>query len=307
MQPLIKYSIRVVVGPKISNGHGIDSKPCSVTREVFIVPFCTKAPPVAVEDLPGEYRLLATKTLKQHLWSKGMGQLEASACEPAPLNMATSAPRSASCLSLRLTYQLPYKIAMRVRPRDWQVLIESKIITFTFYSCLPLETAPNMQDVKMKPSIRLDSNLIFSETKLFTNLPWCLNKPSVDRTIPTSPSFLWVAKVDVPINVSKELLPTFFTPLAARRYALKITVRVAGLHHVAPELQLPLQLVHEPLNGPLSASSGDILRSSLDIESIVSDEDDAQVSIPRGFPVYGSMLTRTQETTSPPPYERSVS
>jgi hypothetical protein len=73
MQPLIKYSIRVVVGPKISNGHGIDSKPCSVTREVFIVPFCTKAPPVAVEDLPGEYRLLATKTLKQHLWSKGMG------------------------------------------------------------------------------------------------------------------------------------------------------------------------------------------------------------------------------------------
>lgn len=275
MQPLIKYSIRAVVSPQTSSDRRVKSKSCSVTRDILLMPFCAKAPPVAVEDSPGEYRLQATTVLKQHLWSKSMGQLEASALEPTPLNLATTGRRSTSCVSLTLAYQLPYGTAPTVKPRDWRVSIESNLIAFTFYSSSFLETAPSVRDIKTIRSVRLDSSSVFCETRSFTNVPWYFYKPLEVSAKPTGPSSLWIANIDVPTNAPKELLPTFLSPLAARRYVLRIRVHIVGLRHVAHDLQLPLQVIHEPLNGSLLMTSAHTSRNSLNIESVLPDEDDA--------------------------------
>jgi hypothetical protein len=62
---------------------------------------------------------------------------------------------------------------------------------------------------------------------------------------------LWDANIGFPISAPKNLSPTFLSSLTTRRYALRIIIRVVNMHHAAFELQLPLQIVHEPLNeGP---------------------------------------------------------
>lgn len=296
MQPLIKYSIRTVVSPLSSSDRRVKSKSCSMTREILLMPFCAQAPPVAVEDSPGEYRLQATTVLRQHVWGKSIGQLDASAPEPVALNLATAGVRSTSCATLSLAYQLPYGAKSTVKPRDWRVSIELNLIAFTFYSSSLLETAPSVRDIKTMRSVRLDSSSVFSEKRSLTNAPWHLYKPLVNSARPTSPLSLWIAKIDIPIKTPQDLIPTFLSPLAARRYALRMRIHICGLRHVPLELQLPLQITHESLSDSSSMTSSYASRStsrtSSYLESVLSEDGDAQVSKAEVEIVCGSILMR---------------
>src|SRR6266536_3341529 len=76
MQPLIRYSVRAVVVPIGTEGRLIEREACASSRDISLKPFCMAPPPVEIADLPGDYRLSSTKSLKKSLWGKSIGYLE---------------------------------------------------------------------------------------------------------------------------------------------------------------------------------------------------------------------------------------
>lgn len=78
-------------------------------------------------------------------------------------------------------------------------------------------------------------------------LPWRLHRLSPAGTITTGPlATPWTSVLIVPVNASKDLLPTFLSPLSARRYALVLNLKVGGLSHGTLALETPIQVIYGP-------------------------------------------------------------
>jgi len=59
----------------------------------------------------------------------------------------------------------------------------------------------------------------------------------------------WLATLDVPVNISKSLSPTFLNVLSAQRYAVLLRISIQNLHHGVLELIIPVQLIYSPPDG----------------------------------------------------------
>jgi hypothetical protein len=258
MQPFIGYTIQVVVMLKDANGQLVTKGKCSSSRDILLKPFNLAAPPLEISDLRGDYRLSSTMALKKSLWNKSIGCLEISAIEPYPLNMLTEAPRSTSIVPLKLTFSPHQEHALRVRPFEWDFQIETKILVLTFYSTRPLEQEPSLQEVKTKPFLKVDSSLLNLETRIINDACWGHRRLSQHGTILSTQTPSWNTQFDIPINAPKDLLPTFLSPLASRRYALRVIIDVVGMHHSSLELQVPLQVNLEPSSSDDTAEDSNI-------------------------------------------------
>jgi hypothetical protein len=61
--------------------------------------------------------------------------------------------------------------------------------------------------------------------------------------------------LNVPVNASKNSLPTFLNPLSARQYAVALKLTIEGLLHGVKRLVIPIQVIYYPLEGIPSQTS----------------------------------------------------
>lgn len=61
----------------------------------------------------------------------------------------------------------------------------------------------------------------------------------------------WTTTLSLPVNTSKDLLPTFLNALSARQYALVLRLMIEGLYHDTIELIVPVQVIYYPADTTL--------------------------------------------------------
>ncbi|KAF3908299.1 hypothetical protein AA313_de0206526 [Arthrobotrys entomopaga] len=229
------------------------------TREIVIVPSIPASPPLQIRYYPREYQISCCKALKKRAWDKPLATLEVSAQEPSPLEVNTKAPQAATVTKLRLDLSnLGAKCANKLRMQDWVVQVTSHMTAWTFYTTKDrLTNIPTMETLAEDPSLFLIKEVLPKDTRQISNIEWFLTSPPrYEESAFNSPSqpSCWTAELPVTVTCSKNLVPTFLNPLAARRYAIVFRIKVLGLSHDEIEVKVPVQIVH---NGKTS-SDGDL-------------------------------------------------
>jgi len=76
MQPFIHYNIRavvryrdVVIGPSVE---------MQESREILLIPFTEASPPLEIQDFPGEFFPISTRTLKSSRLAGAFGEMSIS-------------------------------------------------------------------------------------------------------------------------------------------------------------------------------------------------------------------------------------
>lgn len=285
MQPLIKYSIEASVLPTESRRHCTAARIAS--RGINIMPIEYASPPLCT-GITGKFPLRSTKILRQHLWSKSLGELEVSAVEPSPLNGLTSAPRASSTVCLKLAFRPQHYYTTNPPPFEWSCEVQYRILAKTFYATFIFEEPPDVY-MKSNANIELHSKVVTAEKRSFKTSSWRLDRLSKHGTIVQNERLPWMTRLFVPINAPKTLLPTFLAQLAARKYSLWISVRIRDFYHNQLEVEVPLQVVFDPSDGmsqvAVGSHEGDPYDRSLSAQTLTppveATETQSQVCLPR--------------------------
>jgi hypothetical protein len=242
MQPFINYNIRASVRFRgTAVGPSVDMQE---SREILLIPFTEESPPLEVEDFPGEFWLVSTRSLKASCLANPFGEMSISMDEPPPLRISTDGGNATSMVKLQLSLRLASGVTNKIKPHTWSCTIESHILVKTFYSTVPLRSMPGNRLVQDQSRIQVKSNGIELPTRTINLLEWRhdrhseLNMPTQDRNAP------WTMTLYLPATAPSSLLPTFCSALAARRYALRLRLKIKGLHHSMFVLVVPLQVIH---------------------------------------------------------------
>jgi len=241
MRPMIEYTLT-------ASAMHIDSrKRYQCKREINVMPLNAVAPPLQVEDFPRDYTLVSSKVLKRHRWSRPIGKLTISAMEPQPLNISTNAPRASTTASIKLFFEPCEARVCATRPYDWSIAVRSFVRIRTYVTTRPFKEIPSQEIVETDPLVQLDSKATSASRRQCDTLPWRLHRLSPAGTITTGLlATPWTSVLIVPVNASKNLLPTFLSPLSARRYILVLDLKVGGLSHGTLALEIPIQVIYDP-------------------------------------------------------------
>ena len=245
-QPIITYMIRVT---RIRTNILMRSPvKCREQREIFVMPFTSAAPPLETAYFPGEYKCYTSKTLRQHMWSRSHGDLQISAREPSPLNLSTIAPRSSSVLSLKLAFT-PRALCEIYRPPDWKVTVKYYLRSRTFFSTRKLDRIPTAAAMQSNQFLGMRDHNTASEIREYATSSWRRDEMLDNGVAKGDRICLWTTTLNVPVNASKNLLPTFLNPLSARQYAVVLTLTVYGFLHGVLRLVIPVQVICYPSDG----------------------------------------------------------
>jgi hypothetical protein len=242
MQPLINYNIRAVV--RFRGGADGPSMEMQGNREIPFIPFTEASPPLEIGDFPGEFLSISTQPLKISRFAAPFGEMDISMGEPQPLRFSTNGPSASTVSKLQLTLRLADAVASKVKPHTWSCTIESHILVKTFFSTVPMRSMPGncLIDAQSRVQGRSDAMELATRTVAMTawRLDWHseLEKPSQAGSAP------WTMTLDLPVTVPSTLVPTFCSSLAARRYALRLRLKIKGLHHSTFVLVVPLQVIY---------------------------------------------------------------
>ncbi len=241
MRPMIEYML-TASAMHIDSGRRYQCK-----QDISVMPSNAVAPPLQVEDFPRDYTLTSSKALKRHIWSRPIGKLTVSAVEPQPLNMSTNAPRASTTASIKLFFEPREAGECAIRPYDWSITVKSFLRIRTYITTRPFQQIPTQEIVETDPLVQVDSKATSASRRHCDTLPWRLHRLSPAGTITTGPlATPWTSVLIVPVNASKNLLPTFLSPLSARRYVLVLALKVGGLSHGTLALEIPIQVIHDP-------------------------------------------------------------
>lgn len=244
MRPMITYTL-TATAVHIDSGNRDRCK-----RDISIMPSSAVAPPLQIEDFPYEYTSTSSKVLRRHVWTRPFGNLRVSAVEPPPLNMSTTSPRASTTASIKLLFEPCKARGSAIRPYDWTIAVKSFLRVRTFVTTQPLKQIPTPKAVKTDHLVQMDSEDTLADLRQCDTLPWRLHRLSpVGTIIADATATPWTTTLIVPVNASKTLLPTFLSPLAARRYALVLALKVDGLCHGILALEIPIQIIHDPSHG----------------------------------------------------------
>lgn len=183
---------------------------------------------------------------------------------------------------------------LAARPYDWNITVKSILRVKTFFTTQPFTQIPTQTSVEKDPTAQMDSSDTKSDLRHCYTHPWRLHRLSSAGTIVTEASATpWTSTLVVPVNACKTLLPTFLSPLAARRYVLVVQLDVGDLSHGTLALEVPIQVIHDPSQKPRTLcreNQESLLRQSLDGMAAMSLEDGPQLGS-------GDMV-------KPPPYAK---
>lgn len=243
MQPRIVYALRAI--ENAGSAEGVILPEISDIHEIRILPFSNPGPPLDTEDFPGDFHEVSSRSPKQALWNRSLGQMSVSMKEPSPLNLVRRTPKASTNCVIKLSLKPFDAFARTIRPENWSLLVESCLHVKTFYSTQPLRGMPSLRPRKKFPDLRHRSAFMVLESRRYSLLSWRLNWLTKNGTISQDPQPSWTTTIDLPVSVPKSLTPTFLSRLAARTYALKMKVRVLGINHDPFELEVPVQVIYQ--------------------------------------------------------------
>jgi hypothetical protein len=203
------------------------------------------APPLAIEDFPGEYKTISAKSLKRRRLSGSLGMLQISAAESSPLNLFSSTRPSTSAI-LSINFEPMYPDNFDIKAFEWSFAVKSYLRIRIFYSTQKLTRVPTFTAARSNSHLGVRDTEMAAEVREFIKPSW---RKIVESSQSTKERHCWLATLAVPINTSKTLLPTFINVLSALRYTLVLRFSVKGLYHGTLQLILPVQVIYDPLQG----------------------------------------------------------
>ncbi|PMD42139.1 hypothetical protein L207DRAFT_485588 [Hyaloscypha variabilis F] len=232
-QPLILYAIRI---KHIRTDKVVENFMRSTYhREIAIMPHIPPAPPLAMEAFIREYKPSTMRSVRQHRWTRLLGTLRLSAAEPSPVNILSSGFGPSTVVTLSLAFAPNGPCGSEIWPCEWSCVVSNYLRIRTFYSTQRMERMPTLSEAKRDSFLRVHEMKTALEVREHSELSW--NNDDACQ---------WSTKVNVPIRVMKNLLPTFLNQLSARQYAVVIRLAIKGLSHGLLELVLPLQVIYYP-------------------------------------------------------------
>lgn len=288
-QPLLSYSLTA----SLSNIRRGKSHQCS--RAIPIMPVVLPSPPLQIEHFPHEYQMTCSKTLRTRCWTTAIGSLTVSAAEPSSLDISTRSPRATIMAPVKLLFT-PNRTASSITPPyEWSLTVKSCLRIMTFTTTKPFTLIPTVDNAKSNSSCNLTIKTTPLETRECKTLSWRMQRISSTGTIAADlPSNPWTSTLLVPVNISKGLVPTFLSPMVARRYALILHFSIAGLRHNKLSLQVPIQITNEPCQAQNTQAMIASERSLEETIDIVENE-------MRSMKID---LEESETPKKPPPYER---
>jgi hypothetical protein len=152
-----------------------------------------------------------------------------------------------------------------IRPNEWKCMVKYCLRSRTFYSTRKLERVPTTLATKSDPLLRMHEEKNGWEVRGFGPSCW-MRGDSLERGNPVLHERLrpWTTTLYLPVNTSKDLLPTFLNTLSARQYALVLRLMIEGLCHDTIELIVPVQVIYYPTDTALPGIEAEIETSDQD-------------------------------------------
>lgn len=237
MQPSIEYSIRSIATfhfPGQRNNFDVSS-----SRKLKLIPFTQVGPPLEQEDFPGEFKASATAMLRTRPLASSCGVVSISMREPEPLRMLNNS--ISSCGKSWIKFAFRPLCDNQSCPKRWTCKLDSQIQIKTFYSTVPMCEMASCDLLKRNSHTRLRSSYTCEKTRRVDLLLQEQEEASPEKRSEHGGTRTYSATMLWPIGQAN-LLPTFCSPLAARRYSLQIRVRIEGFSHHQLSLEAPLQV-----------------------------------------------------------------
>lgn len=299
MQPLIAYSLCTAVTYRHrENGtRGQVRDSCKIN----LVPITEAWPPLNVEDFPGEFKLKTKATLRKRWTGHALGDLEVSMHEPCPIRIFADAESNRSEGQLRLTLSSSNMRSQQLRSLDWKCELRVQVCMKTFYSTLPMVEVAGDSLMQSNDSLRLRRKVIHSDIQTVYGLSWTSDpSPLIEGSVSSS-----TATIPFTIDIEDRPIPTFCGPFSARRYCVRVQVRIFGLRHSQFLLVSPLQICHcRKDEGALIQSTATLETTSGRIESqacLRSRLRELSVELEVSFARLDRVVHTSNTVTQPPP------
>ncbi|PWY94510.1 hypothetical protein BO94DRAFT_581902 [Aspergillus sclerotioniger CBS 115572] len=269
----ISYLLRVTLQRKPVAQNASSVTLVSVGKKVRVIPAVEEEPPLNVADDEGLYCIRKEKDVKRGLMRGKLGRLVVTAAQPKPVQLSPLHDEDRDSVSTVATVQLRFDpVGDEQPPRLGTVW--SKLRVSTFYSADPWGDYPSASCIRTWAQMGrgVYTEAVPLSTMCVASAQWTKHTDigldrrdsmhstsSMDSVPGPSASFAgkayYTASVVVPITLpkSKAYVPTFYSCLIARIYALELSVsyHAANSRLLTPtiSLKVPIQLTCESRSG----------------------------------------------------------
>jgi hypothetical protein len=239
MQPLIQYTVRSFATiPALSSSDRIQLQQ---SRMFVLIPFTGIAPPLEQADFPGEFKPSSVTVLRKPPFAAPIGELSVAMGEPEALKVLSEGGKCCAKAWVKLRFRPSRMKACRER---WECTLESQIRVKTFYSTMPLDGMASNHLLSANRHLRVRSKFIGLESRKANLNLLDFTKEASNEDLQPSGHFTYSSELLLPVDVAENLLPTFCSPLAARRYALMVSLSIKRLSHEPMVVEAPLQVCY---------------------------------------------------------------
>lgn len=216
------------------------------SQPIQLVPCVSSIPPpIAFDDLRSEYAMTRLQSLKRMFNKKG-GTLEVSLSEPKPLSLRADGQSqlhtiSINCRLSTVTKDIPLLCAT----------IAWRLKSSTTVSTIPLQGMPTVRQITRSPFLDEITNRSQTKSTDLRLVDWTACSDTPDGLQWKKLHRLWL---DIP--QPKDVVPSFFSTLASRRYSLELSIKVRGDGKAKFKFDIPVQFVWiEPVRGDVHTIS----------------------------------------------------
>ena len=235
MRPLIEYAVHANVYYRLSLGplrHVHGSCAIQVATAAYI------EPPIYWWNSSSPYSSQATCLIRPTPFSKPDGEIRARMKEPTPVGAAGR--DEARCTKGELEIRL-WTLGLGrhdVESGKWMAEITCFLDTRTHHGTRPIPDRPSAHQPQACEHLRIISN---RRALGVYDIPL-----SLANSIRSVEALDWHRthshRLLLPIIIRTPLLPTFSTPLAARRYTISVRIKIRRRHHGKLWVEAPLQI-----------------------------------------------------------------
>lgn len=290
-QPRISYRLVALAHVHLPDG---DVHTVKGGKEISVMPCSEPSPPVEVADFPDEYVSLATNSFRTSLFG-AQYLMTLFMAEPTPISIGPMKRQHKTTvrLSVEARAAAGRELTTNLYPlhqalRDLTFKVQPILRVKTYYSTKPFPMLPSQKMVTADGPIRLHDSVVRMvevevmstswQPKFLDEVP-CYEEAVRSASVssrssetssarrssqssvkpPNSPSqvLAWTASLNVPVELSGTILPTFCSAIASRQYSLIARIRLKGASIKQFVLEAPLQVHHSPCAVTPGTAGGD--------------------------------------------------
>ena len=242
MQPLIEYAVRAVVTvPAPASPHSTELQQ---SHKFIFIPFTELDPPLEQADFPKEFTRSSASRLRKRSLASPIGEFSITMDEPEPLRILNVGGKDCGRAWIRLAFQPSLITDSQPRLERWECVLESQVRIKTFYSTMPLHEMASNCLARANRHLRVRSEVIGLKPRDANLHLSTFTREPIDGDLRPPGRFLYSSRLLLPIDVADDLLPTFCSLMAARRYTLRVSLTIKGLHHQPMQVEVPLQVCY---------------------------------------------------------------